>query len=65
MGWVERGMEGRRIDRKNESPRAIPQQKEDVVPPLVAGRQAAGDRNARCLLYQSKKWLKNRYQPLR
>jgi hypothetical protein len=35
MGWVERGVEAGRIGGENESPSAISQQKEDVVPPLV------------------------------
>jgi len=42
MGWVERGLEARRIDRQNESPSAIPQQKERVIPPAVAPRRKAG-----------------------
>jgi len=42
MGWVERLMEGRRIDRHNESPSAIPQQKERVIPPALARRHTAG-----------------------
>jgi len=42
MRWVERWVEGRRIDRHNESPSAIPQQKERVIPPAVAGRGTAG-----------------------
>ena len=65
MEWVERGKDGRRIDRKNELPGAIPQQKEDVVPSLVMGRRAAGRPRSRGPLHQAKKWLKNPYQPLR
>jgi hypothetical protein len=42
MRWVERWVEGRRIDRHNESPSAIPQQKERVIPAAVAGRRTAG-----------------------
>jgi len=48
------GVEGRRIDRHNESPSAIPQQKEDVVPPAMD--RAAHSRSARntAPLHQSK-----------
>src|SRR5438034_1313102 len=42
MRWVERWVEGRRIDRHNESPSAIPQQKERVIPAAVAERRTAG-----------------------
>jgi len=35
-------LEARRIDRHNESPSAIPQQKERVIPPAVAPRRKAG-----------------------
>src|SRR5919198_289319 len=42
MRWVGRWGEGRRIDRHNESPSAIPQQKERVIPPAVGRRRAAG-----------------------
>src|SRR6266566_8570855 len=41
MRWVERWMEDRRIDRHNESPSAIPQQKERVIPPALARRGTA------------------------
>jgi hypothetical protein len=63
MGWVERGVEGCRIDRKNESPHAIPQQKEDVIPSLmgIAEVGSRGSRSSRCSLQKAKKWLKNRY----
>jgi len=35
-------MEGCRIDRHNESPSAIPQQKERVIPPAPPRRRTAG-----------------------
>jgi hypothetical protein len=63
--WVERGVvDGRRIAPKNESSSAIPQQKEDVVPPLVDERRPAGQ-PATAAAHPIEKWLKNRYQPLR
>ena len=65
MGWVERWMEDRRIDRHNESPSAIPQQKERVIPPALARRGTAGKARMTGLLQQPVKWLKKRYQPLR
>jgi hypothetical protein len=58
MGWVERGVEGCRIDRKNESPSAIPQQKEDVVPPLVAIQW--GSPESPLLAPESEKMVKKR-----
>jgi hypothetical protein len=60
-------MEGRRIDRHNESPGAIPQQKERVIPPALAGARGRGSRTTGrpALLNQRGKWLKKRYQPLR
>jgi hypothetical protein len=64
MGWVERWVEDRRIDRHNESPSAIPQQKERVIPPAVA-RRTAGTARMTGSLHQPGKWLKKRYQLLR
>ena len=64
-GRVERWVEGRRIDRHNESPGAIPQQKERVIPPALAGRRTARAARMTGLLQQEGKWLKKRYQPLR
>jgi hypothetical protein len=60
MGWVEREVEGCRIDRKNESPSAIPQQKEDVVPPLVAMADAHSGGSSECPLLapESEKMVK-------
>jgi hypothetical protein len=58
-------VEGRRIDRHNESPSAIPQQKERVIPPALAGRRTARAARMTGLLQQEGKWLKKRYQPLR
>jgi len=52
MGWVERWMEDRRIDRHNESPSAIPQQKERVIPPALARRGTAGRARMTGLLQQ-------------
>jgi hypothetical protein len=40
-------VEGRRIDRHNESPSAIPQQKERVIPPALAGARGRGSRGDR------------------
>jgi hypothetical protein len=47
VGWVERWVEGRRIDRHNESPSAIPQQKERVIPSALAGTGGRGSPDGR------------------
>jgi hypothetical protein len=48
-------VEGRRIDRHNESPGAIPQQKERVIPPALAGRRTARAARMTGLLQQEGK----------
>src|SRR3954447_3049471 len=44
---------------QDESPSAIPQQKEDVVPSLVMGRRVPRRPTGKGPLHQAKKWLKN------